>query len=109
MIGNLSDREFIVYPDVVNLRKNFFGLMGLVEEQGKSVDFFNNTAIVFINRRRNMFKCLYWENDGLAIWNKRLTKGTFSLVGGTEKPLSFSDFILFIHGYIPPENRVKNM
>jgi len=109
MIGNLSDRKFIVYPEIVNLRKNFYGLMGIVEEEGKSVEFFNNTAIVFINRRRNMFKCLYWENDGLAIWNKRLTKGTFSLIGDTSKPMSFSDFILFIHGYLPPENRPKKV
>ena len=108
MIGNLSDREFIIYPDVVNLRKNFLGLMALVEEYDKSVELFNNTGIVFINRRRNMFKCLYWENDGLAIWNKRLTKGTFSLIGDSSKTVSFSDLILFIHGYIPPENRVKN-
>jgi len=51
MIGNLSDRKFIIHPNVVNLRKNFFGLMKIVEEEGKGVEFFNNTAIVFINRR----------------------------------------------------------
>jgi len=105
MIGNLSDREFIIYPEIVNLRKNFLGLMDLVEHSGKSVEFFNNTAIVFINRRRNMFKCLYWENEGLAIWNKRLTQGTFSTMAPPEMALSFSDFIIFIHGYLPPENR----
>ena len=108
MIGNLSDRKFIIYPEAVNLRKNFLGLMGLVEESGRSVEFFNNTAIVFINRRRNMFKCLYWENEGLAIWNKRLTKGTFPKNLSFEKTISFSDFIIFIHGYLPPENRPKN-
>ena len=47
MIGNLSDRKFIIYPESVNLRKNFLGLMGLVERDGRSVEFFNNTAIVF--------------------------------------------------------------
>ncbi len=107
MIGNLSDRKFIVYPEFVNLRKNFSGLMGLVESSGKTVEFFNNTGIVFVNRRRNMFKCLYWENDGLAIWNKRLTKGTFSKIPTTENALSFSELIIFIHGYLPPENRQK--
>ena len=94
MIGNLSGREFIIYPDAVNLRKNFLGLMAIVEHSGNSVSFFNNTAIVFINRRRNMFKCLYWENEGLAIWNKRLTKGTFSTITNPDIPLSFSDFII---------------
>ncbi len=105
MIGNLSDRKFRVYDSGVNLRKSFSGLFGIIEKENQSVEFFNNTAFVFINNRRNMFKCLYWENDGLAIWNKRLTKGTFALMGDREDILSFSDFILFIHGYIPPENR----
>ena len=107
MIGNLSDRKFVVYESPVNLRKNFTGLLGIIEQEEMSVDFFNNIAFVFINRRRNMFKCLYWENDGLAIWNKRLTKGTFALMGNSEEALSFSDFVLYIHGYIPPENREK--
>ncbi len=105
MIGNLSDRKFVVYGTPVNLRKNFSGLLGIIEKEERNVDFFNNIAFVFVNRRRNMFKCLYWENDGLAIWNKRLTKGTLALMGSREKALSFSDFILYIHGYIPPENR----
>ncbi len=107
MIGNLSDRKFVVYGSPVNLRKNFIGLLGIVEQEEMSVDFFNNIVFVFINRRRNMFKCLYWENDGLAIWNKRLTKGTFALMGNRKEILSFSDFVLYIHGYIPPENRDK--
>ena len=105
MIGNLSERNFIIYNEVVNLRKNFSGLFALVNQNNMAVDFFNNSAIVFINRRRNMFKCLYWENGSLAIWNKQLTKGTFSMISPSEEVLSFSDFILFIHGYIPPENR----
>ena len=105
MIANLSDRQFIVVSEPTNLRKGFSGLFGLVQEDFGTVDFFNNVGYVFINRRNNMLKCIYWENDGLAIWHKRLTKGTFSLNRFQEGVLSFSDLLLFLHGFIPPENR----
>jgi transposase len=113
MIANLSDRQFVVHSECMNLRKGFAGLFQQVRNDYDTVNFFNNVGYVFINRRRNMLKCLYWENDGLAIWHKRLTKGTFG-VSYTRLPadsscdsslLSFSDLLLFTHGFTPPENR----
>jgi len=36
-------------------------------------------VFIFINRRRNQLKLLCWEKDGLAVYHKRLEKGTFEL------------------------------
>ena len=105
MIANLSDREFVVVSEPVSLRKGFTGLFYLVQEEFGTVDFFNNVGYVFINRRRNMLKCLYWENDGLAIWHKRLSKGTFANITSVDGLISFDKLLLFLHGFIPPENR----
>lgn len=105
MIANLSDRQFIVVPEPTNLRKGFNGLFSIINENYGGVGFFNNVAYVFVNRRRNMFKCLYWENDGLAIWHKKLTKGVFKDFDCDANTISFSDLLLLLHGFVPPENR----
>ncbi len=108
MIANLSDRKFIIFNEKVNLRKSFAGLMAEVRSSNHIESFFNNTGVVFINRRNNMFKCIYWENEGPAIWHKRLQKGTFTSELVPDAELTFQEFLLFLHGMIPQENRVKN-
>ena len=59
-----------------DMRKGFDGLTGLVRECFGQ-DPLTGHLFLFLNRRRDRIKILFWDHDGLAIWYKRLEAGTF--------------------------------
>jgi transposase len=72
-----SIRVFLHTP-ATDLRKGFDALSGLVTT-AFSQDPTSGHLFLFVNRRRDRLKILYWDRDGLAIWYKRLETGSFQL------------------------------
>jgi transposase len=67
-----------------DLRKSFDGLTGLVQECFAQ-DLLTGHLFLFLNRRRDRIKILYFDRDGLAIWYKRLEAGSFQLPQATDR------------------------
>lgn len=72
-----------------DMRKSINGLSVLVE-QAMDLDPFAGDLFVFCNRRRNMLKILYWDNNGFALWHKRLEKHRFRWPTTTGQIVSLS-------------------
>jgi transposase len=62
----------------VDLRKSFDALSGIVELvfQRNVID---GHLFVFVNKRRDRIKALWWDRDGCALFYKRLERGTFEI------------------------------
>lgn len=61
-----------------DMRKGFDTLAVLVRDfLGR--DPLSGHLFLFISRRRDRMKILYWDADGFAMWYKRLEQGTFRM------------------------------
>jgi transposase len=71
----LPGRIFL-YTPAADMRRGFDGLAALVRDS-LGGDPLSGHLFVFRNRRGDRLKLLYWDQDGLAVWAKRLEQGTF--------------------------------
>jgi transposase len=62
----------------VDLRGSFDRLCHLTAEQLQR-DPGSGALYIFLNRRKNRLKALWWDKNGYTILYKRLSKGTFPL------------------------------
>jgi transposase len=74
-LANSQLRVFL-YAKHVDLRKSYDGLFAIVQSEFQR-DLRLGDLFLFINRRGDQVKLIYWDGDGLAIWMKRLERGTF--------------------------------
>jgi transposase len=86
----------------VDLRGAFDRLAGITQ-QVLGLEPASGALFLFVNRRKNRLKALWWDRNGYTILYKRLSKGTFKIVQPPASKaayveISAADFALLIAG-----------
>ena len=76
MLSLSTNMQIYLCTTPTDMRKSYDGLTALVAS-AMNKDVLSGHLFLFLNRRRDRIKLMYWDRDGLAIWMKRLQAGTF--------------------------------
>jgi transposase len=81
MLSITSVHRCYLYRGRTDMRKGVDSLCGLIRnELGK--DPLSGELFVFFNRTHSLVKILTWDQDGFALYQKRLERGTFEMPDG---------------------------
>lgn len=100
MIALPTTGGIYLYSQPTDMRKSFSGLAGIVRnDMGKTPN--DGSLFLFINRRQDKLKALYWDRDGMALWYKSLESGSFERIcreGQTSVQLDAADLAMLLGG-----------
>ncbi len=94
--------KLFLADEPVDLRKGFDGLAAIVESQfGLSV--LSGHVFIFLGRRRNQIRLLFFDRDGLCLVAKRLEAGTFrparrACAGQRHLEVDAAELVLLLEG-----------
>ncbi len=100
MLAIAGNARIFFFQKPTDMRKGVESLSILVE-QSCAGELMTGAYFVFINRLRDKMKVLYWDNDGFAIWWKRLEKGSFRLLGIDKNLIDRKEFFMLLEGITP--------
>ncbi len=73
-----------------DMRKSFNGLYALTKTVLEKNPL-SGHLFVFVNRKRDYAKILYFERGGLCLWAKRLEQGQFAQLSGERDVVALTD------------------
>jgi len=100
MLAISANARIFFFQQPIDMRKGVEGLSFFVEELFVG-ELTSGAYFVFVNRTKDRMKILYWNNDGFAIWWKRLEKGSFSLLGIDRSLIDRKEFFMLLEGITP--------
>jgi transposase len=93
MIPQPTETKVYIALGTTDMRKSVNGLSLLVEDQF-GLDLFTGDLFAFCNRRRDLVKILYWQDNGFCVWMKRLEEDVFRWPDSAEEVLEVSQVAL---------------
>jgi transposase len=100
MLAISANARIFFFQSSIDMRKGIETLSYLVE-QSFAGELLSGAYFVFVNGAKDKMKVLYWDNDGFAIWWKRLEKGSFQLLGIDRDLIERKEFFMLLEGITP--------
>jgi transposase len=101
LLSPMGRTKIHLYAKSVDMRRSFDGLHAIVQSEFRR-DIRDGDVFVFLNRRLDRVKLIHWDRDGMAIWMKRLERGTFqrprSPPSGVQVEMDATDLALLLSG-----------
>jgi transposase len=98
---NYSEIRIFLCTTPTSMNYSFDRLMGLSQEIFDQ-DPTSGHLFLFLNRRRDRLKILFWDRDGFCIFYKRLERGTFQMLTTTNDAegieLEYSQLVKLLGG-----------
>lgn len=88
-------QKILAYSNPVDMRKSFTGLLGVIKSELKE-DPLSEAIFLFINRRGNYLKGIYWDRTGYFLFAKRLERGRFKFPSEEKKQEISEQFLKLI-------------
>ena len=82
------------------MKKSFEGLGAIVQSLFPG-ELLTGAYFIFLSRRRDRMKVLFWDSDGFVIFYKLLEKGTFSKKWNDKTQLDRKTFFMLLEGISP--------
>ena len=118
MIGSTRTVRVYAYSESVDMRKSYDGLEGIVRNQ-LGYDLSRGDLFLFTGKDRRRAKVLLFDGTGICIYMKRLSKGQFAKLRGSDGELrmTMSELALYLEGseliaretLSPPALRLKDL
>lgn len=101
MLALSANAKIFIYQLPISMQCSFEGLSNVIQSNFPA-EVTSGAYFVFLNRRQDKIKVLYWDSDGLAIWYKRLEKGRFSRRSMESKiKIDRREFFMLLEGITP--------
>ena len=100
MLALPGNARLFIYQSPMSMRKSFEGLSGAIEELFPG-ELLSGALFIFLNRRKDHMKVLFWDRDGFVIYFKRLEQGTFKWKWGSTDVLDRRAFLMLLEGITP--------
>jgi transposase len=98
--------RYFLYRSPADMRFGIYSLAGLVRNELGS-DPLSGDIFVFLGKRSNQIRLLQWDNDGFAMYVKKLEKGTFEWPRGEGPAITSHQLTLVLQGVMLDSVRLR--